>query len=133
MFTNVVKLDVENDNLVSTLSNVAHVNVEIHNVDSTLYISTLKYATLFQRWFDVVPRCDIASTKRQRWNNIEIFAGDNHYYTAFKADRSLHQLKCMSFGITYGVTCFLRSMDNAMSEEEPGDTFALWPVLRYVA
>ena len=38
----------------------------------------------------------------------------------------------MSFGIAYGVTCFLRSMDNAMSEEEPGDTFALWPVLRYV-
>ena len=34
-FTNVVKLDVKN-NVVSMLSNVAHVNVEILNVDSTL-------------------------------------------------------------------------------------------------
>ena len=36
MFTNVVKLDVENDIVVSMLSNV-HVNVEIHYVDSTLF------------------------------------------------------------------------------------------------
>ena len=35
-FHNVVQLDVENENVVSTLSNVAHVNGEIHNVDSTL-------------------------------------------------------------------------------------------------
>ena len=42
---------------------------------STLYISTLKYTTLFQCWFDIVPRRDVASTKRQRWNNVEMFAG----------------------------------------------------------
>ena len=41
----------------------------------TLFMSTLKYTTLFQRWFDIGPRRDVASTKRQRWNNVEMFAG----------------------------------------------------------
>ena len=29
-FTNVLKLDVENDNITRTLYNVVHINVEIH-------------------------------------------------------------------------------------------------------
>ena len=46
---NVVKIAVENDNVVSTLSNVVQFNIENHNIVSTLLISTLTYATLFQR------------------------------------------------------------------------------------
>ena len=30
----------------------------------------MKYTTLFQRWFDVAPRRDVVSTRRQRWNNV---------------------------------------------------------------
>ena len=36
-FTNVAKLDVENDSVVSTLSSVVHIKVEIHNIYSTLF------------------------------------------------------------------------------------------------
>ena len=42
---------------------------------STLQIPILNHTTLFQLWFDVVPRRDVVLTKRQRWNNVEIFAG----------------------------------------------------------
>ena len=41
----------------------------------TLLTSALNYKMLFQRWFKVVPRRDVISTKRQRWNNVEMFAG----------------------------------------------------------
>ena len=60
-FHNVVKIDVENDNVVQTLSNMVQFNVEKHNVVSTLFnvvnfnddvhnvVSAMTYTTLFQR------------------------------------------------------------------------------------
>ena len=39
-FTNVVKLVIKNDSVVSTLSNVVHTNVEIHNIESTLFVNS---------------------------------------------------------------------------------------------
>ena len=35
----------------------------------------MRYRTLFQFWFDVAPHCNVISTKRQRWNNVEMLAG----------------------------------------------------------
>ena len=52
MFINDVKLDVENENTVSTLSNVVHVNVKLHHIDSTLFYvvnSNVEHTKLFQR------------------------------------------------------------------------------------
>ena len=41
----------------------------------TLRISTLRYITLFQPWFEVVWPRDVISTLKQRWTDIEMFAG----------------------------------------------------------
>ena len=40
MFPNVMQIDVENDNVVSTLSDVVPVNVEISNFDVKKLVST---------------------------------------------------------------------------------------------
>ena len=42
-------------------------------------------------------------------------------YTAYEASGGLHQFKRMPFGITNGVACFQRAMDNFILEEELND------------
>ena len=63
---NVVKPDVENDSVVSTLSNVVNINVEIYNADATLF-SVVN--------FNVDLTLSNAMTSYQPSNNIEMFAG----------------------------------------------------------
>ena len=83
--TNVVKLDVEKDNLFSTLPNVAHNKVETYHV----------YLTLFDAVYSKVEIHNVVSTliwgcatsrhhinKTQRWNNVEMFAGNALVKTA---------------------------------------------------
>ena len=53
---------------------------------STLQIPTLKYKTLFQHWFDIAPRRDVVSTKRQRWNKVEMFAGISSLHNRWLVD-----------------------------------------------
>ena len=78
LLTNVVKLDVEKGNVVSTLSNVAHINVEMYNVDETLFDVVnpkVRIRNVVSMWIGGFTRHDVISTKRQRRNNVEMFAG----------------------------------------------------------
>ena len=45
-------------------------------------------------------------------------------YTAFEADGGLYQFKRMPFGVTNGVSCFQRSMNEFLSSNNIPDTFA---------
>ena len=44
-------------------------------------------------------------------------------YTAFEAGRRLYQFRRIPFGVTNGVACFQRVMDDIISDENLPDTF----------
>ena len=62
---------------------------------------------------------------KSAYYQIPIREEDRHY-TAFEANGGLHQFRCMSFGITNGVACFQRAMDNFILEEKLKDTFTFY-------
>ena len=49
---------------------------------------------------------------------------EDRLYTAFEADGGLHQFTRIPFGVTNGIACFQRTMDNFLLEEELDNTFA---------
>ena len=66
-----LKLDVEMDNVVTTLSYVVYINVETHKhwFEVAWRCKFQRWnTTLFQRWFEVFLRRDVISTKRQCYN-----------------------------------------------------------------
>ena len=64
------KIDVENNNAVSTLSNVVQFNVEIHNVVSTL-LNVVNFNVDVQRCFNVdLALCDVAISYQPK-SNVE--------------------------------------------------------------
>ena len=74
-FTNVVHINVENDNVVSTLSNVVYINVEIHNVDSTLFDVANSNVEIHNVVSTLIWRCPTSrrrinqkTTLKQHWN-----------------------------------------------------------------
>ena len=70
-----LKLDIENENVFPKLSNFININIEMLIwLCSTLLIVTLKYATLFQSWFDFFRSRNFISTQQQCSTNVEIFA-----------------------------------------------------------
>ena len=74
-FTNVVHINVENDNVVSTLSNVVYINVEIHNSDSMLFNVVNSNVEIHNVFSTLIWRCPTSRrriikkvTLKQRWN-----------------------------------------------------------------
>ena len=74
-FTNVVHINVENDNVVSTLSNVVHINAEIHNVDSTLFDVVNPIVEIHNVASTLIWRCPTSRRRlkqkailKKRWN-----------------------------------------------------------------
>ena len=71
-----MKINVENHDIVSTLSNIVKINVEIDNVDSTLFNIDAQFSRKFQRWraqrcFNVdLTLCNVATSYEPR-NNVE--------------------------------------------------------------
>ena len=72
---NVVKIDVENDNVVSTLSNVVQFKVEKHNVVSTLFNVVNFNVDVHNVFSTLIWRCaasrrdiNLKTTLTQRWN-----------------------------------------------------------------
>ena len=61
---NVMKVDVANNSIVSTLPNVVNINDEIDNVDLTLFNFVnfnVDIHNVFQRWFDIARRRSVIS------------------------------------------------------------------------
>jgi len=59
---------------------------------------------------------------RSAYHQIPIRKNDRPY-TAFEADRRLYQFKRIPFGVTNGVACFQRVMDDIITRENLADTF----------
>ena len=64
-----MKIDVENNNVVSTLPNVVQFNVEIHNVVSTL-LNVVNFNVDVHNVVSTLMLCDVA-TSYQPKNNVE--------------------------------------------------------------
>ena len=60
---------------------------------------------------------------RSAYHQIPILQSERQY-TAFEADRALYQFRRIPFGVTNGVACFQRTMDEIIKTEHLDGTFA---------
>ena len=60
---------------------------------------------------------------KDAYHQVKIKDSDKPY-TAFEADGNLHQFKRIPFGVTNGVACFQRIINNVINENNLKDCFA---------
>ena len=91
------EINVENDNIVLTLSNVAQINFEIDNIDSTLFnVVNFKFdihnivSTLIWRCMMSQRHINLKTTLKKRWNVYWVHFG-------FVNDSSMHTRLAITF------------------------------------
>ena len=94
-----MKLDVENNNVVSILLNVVNIIVEIDNVDSTLF-NIVNFNVDIQGCFNVGLMLSDVATSYQPNSNVEMFVRlavpmNNKYTDVF---RTLSSIQIEAFG-----------------------------------
>ena len=65
---------------------------------------------------------------RSAYHRISITEADKPF-TAFESDQGLYQFTRIPFGVTNGVACFQRKMEEFIKEEEVDDTFAFMDIV----
>ncbi|KRX13315.1 Retrovirus-related Pol polyprotein from transposon 17.6, partial [Trichinella nelsoni] len=109
------------------LTNDNHKKRMVNDYSQTINLFTLLHAYPLGKINDMVQaisKYHFFSTVdlKSAYYQIPISARDRPY-TAFEAGGRLYQFKRISFGVTNGVTCFQRVMDNILPVEKLKDTF----------
>ncbi|KRX21394.1 Retrovirus-related Pol polyprotein from transposon 17.6 [Trichinella nelsoni] len=87
------------------------------------YSQTISHFTLFDAY--PLPRINdmVQAMSKNRFFSTVDLKKTNHLKLCFEAGGRFYQFECIPFGVTNGVACFQRVMDNILQVEKLKDTF----------